>query len=252
MITDVNVNLSRWPFRRLPYDETARLVRKLKAATVSQAWAGTFDGLLHKDITSANARLAEECKTEGAGFLVPFGSVNITVPDWQEDVRRCHEEFKMPGIRIHPGYHGYELKDPRFAELLAECDKRNLILQIAFKMEDERTQHQLLRIAQVNGAPLTELLPKFPKLRVVILNGAGGARRLATLPNVWFDIAMVEGVAGVSTLIKSVPHQRVLFGSHFPFYYYEAAALKMQESELGETITQAIFHGNAAKLLKPT
>ena len=29
MIVDVNVNLSRWPFRRLPHDDTPALVQKL-------------------------------------------------------------------------------------------------------------------------------------------------------------------------------------------------------------------------------
>ena len=67
-IIDVNVNLSRWPFRRLIGDETPELIKKLRAHNVDQAWAGTFDGLLHKDISSANARLAEECRENGRGI----------------------------------------------------------------------------------------------------------------------------------------------------------------------------------------
>ena len=36
MIIDVNVNLSRWPFRRLPCDELPKLVERLRAAGVSK------------------------------------------------------------------------------------------------------------------------------------------------------------------------------------------------------------------------
>src|SRR5690242_13632210 len=41
-LVDVNIWLSRWPFRRLPLDDTRALVRKLKSEGVSEAWAGTF------------------------------------------------------------------------------------------------------------------------------------------------------------------------------------------------------------------
>ena len=61
---DVNVNVSRWPFRRLPHDETPKLVHKLKACGITQAWVGSFDGLLHCDVAAVNARLVDECRKD--------------------------------------------------------------------------------------------------------------------------------------------------------------------------------------------
>jgi hypothetical protein len=35
---------------------------------------------------------------------------------------------------------------------------------------------------------------------------------------------MVEGVAGVGRLVGEIPLKRVLFGSYYPFYYFESVA----------------------------
>ena len=76
MIIDVNVSLSRWPMRKLPCDELPKLVDKLRACGVTQAWAASFDGLLHKDVGSVNARLVAECRQGPPDLLQPFGTVN--------------------------------------------------------------------------------------------------------------------------------------------------------------------------------
>src|SRR5204863_6795783 len=65
MIVDVNVSLSRWPFRRLRGDELPELVSMLQARGVTQAWAGSFDALLHKDMAGVNERLAADCARHG-------------------------------------------------------------------------------------------------------------------------------------------------------------------------------------------
>ena len=69
MIVDTNVTLSRWPFRRLAGDETPDLVARLRKRDVTQAWAGSFDGILHKDIAGVNARLAADCRAQAKDFL---------------------------------------------------------------------------------------------------------------------------------------------------------------------------------------
>ncbi len=253
-LIDTNITLSRWPFRRCPLDITAELVAHLRRHGVTQAWAGSFDGLLHKDLAGANARLADECRQPGQGILLPFGSVNPKLPDWEEDLRRCQEEFKMPGIRLHPNYHGYRLDDPACVRLLTLAAERRLVVQLAVIMEDERTQHSLLQVPPVDTLPLVGLLPQLPKLRLVLLNAFRTLRgepllRLAATGRVWFEIAMLEGAGGVANLGAQLPAKQILFGSHAPLFYFESALLKLQESPLTDAPLQAIRAGNARRLL---
>ena len=139
---DTNVYLSRWPCRRLPCDDTPALVDKLRKAGVKQAWCGSFDGLLHKDIAAVNSRLAEECKTHGGGdkpLLVPFGTINPKLPDWNEDLRRCPDlaalGFDLWGVHasiaIHVKARGVASRARLFAKVQCRFVRRAMIDALA-------------------------------------------------------------------------------------------------------------------------
>lgn len=254
---DAHVYLSQWPFRRLPCDDTGKLASLLRSYGVTKAWTGSFDALLQRDIMAVNIRLAKECAAQGKGLLVPFGAVNPTLPDWEEDVRLCHEVYRMPGLRLHPDFHGYTLEDPRFVQLMGMAADRGLIVQIALGMEDPRTQPPLARLEAVHPGPLVELMPKLPGARVVLLNffrSFGYNRvllvRLSNLPQISFDMATSDGLDGIRLLLESVPSIRLLFGSFAPFYNFDSSRLKLQESILSDRQLAAIRHGNASALLR--
>ncbi len=253
-LIDVNAYLSHWPLRHLPGEDTADLVSRLRRHGVAQAWVGSVDGLLHRDMATVNARLADECRRHGDGLLVPFGSIHPKLPDWEDDLRRCIEEHRMPGIRLHPNYHGYTLDDPDFAKLLRLAVEHGLIVQLALIMEDERTMHPLLRVEPTNVKGLPGLLKETPGLRLVLLNSQRvlGGQALADLISageVYVEIAMLEGVGGVANLLAQVPLDRVLFGSYAPLFYFESALLKLQESPLNDEQLGAIRCANARGLL---
>ena len=253
MTVDVHVNLSRWPFRRLRGDTPAELVDLLRERGVTEAWAGSFDALLHRDVAAVNARLAEDCRRHGDGLLVPFGTVNPALPDWEEDLRRCHEDHKMPGLRLHPGFHGYALDDPRFVQLLRMASERRLIVQIALQMEDERTQHPRLTVPAVDPTPLLDVLRDARQAKLVLLNAHRGIKpelqdRLAAAGVAGFDLATLEGLGGVESFARRVGVERVLFGSFFPLFTWESASLKLRESGLSPEQDRAIRVDNARRL----
>jgi hypothetical protein len=254
---DTNVHLFEWPFRRIANDDPDSLVQHLRARGVTKAWAGSYDALFHRDIAAVNIHLDEACRRSAPEFLLPFGCVNPKLSDWKDDLRRCHEVHRMPGIRLHPNYHGYSLANPAFAELLSAASDRKLIVQVELSMEDTRTQFPLMVVEPVNPEPLADLLPKFPHLRVMFLNygawtddDAGASiRKILDAQNACFDISMTEGIGGLERLIAATSPKRVVFGSHAPFFYFESAWLKVRSAGLSHDQELALCDENARKLL---
>ena len=261
-IIDSNIHLFQWPFRKLKYAQTKPLVAKLRKHRVSQAWAGSFEAILHKQLDEVNRRLAEECRLHGDGLLVPIGSINPAWSDWEEDLRRCHEQYHMPGVRLYPAYHGYALDHPEFVRMLSEAAKRRMLVQIAMRMEDERVHHQAINVPLVNTSPLAEVLKKAPQAKVQLVNSAGpllgnNVSALVRETQVTFDIAATEGNGGVGRLIEgtnpsyrgAIPVERLLFGSHAPFFPRESALLKLFESPLSLEQLEKLMHANARRLI---
>jgi predicted TIM-barrel fold metal-dependent hydrolase len=259
---DVNITLGQWPTRRVPCDEPAALVAKLREHNVVEAWAGSHDGLFHDDLASVNNRLASFCRGPQAPpnsspvpTFRPFGSINPVAPNWEVELKRCHEVHRMPGIRLHPNYHGYPLDHPNFARLLQVAADRQLIVQLVVLMEDARMMHPLLRVPPVDIGQLQQFVAKTPGLKLVLLNATSTANRtdklfrLLEAGEVYVEIAMLEVAPCIEMLLENVPLERILFGSHTPSFYFEAAVLKLKESALPTTHLRAITHENARRLL---
>jgi predicted TIM-barrel fold metal-dependent hydrolase len=253
-LIDVNVNLGQWPTRRTEGDAPAALAAKLKRHGVTEAWAGSFDGLFFADLAEVNAQLAADCRAQTDVRLIPFGEINPLLPDWEAELHRCTDTHRMPGIRLHPNYHGYTLDHPQFARLFAVAAERQLIVAIAASMEDARMMHPLLQAPAANLSPLAQLVERTPRSRLLLLNALQTFRgdplhRLLNAGEAYVEIAMLEGMGGIEKLLADVPLERVLFGSHAPSFYFEAAALKLQESPLSASQRLAITQENARRLL---
>ena len=233
----------------MPLDETSALVTKLGWLGISQAWAGSFEALLHRDVSAVNQRLADACQPHV--MLVPIGSINPELPSWETDLRRCVEVHAMPGIRLHPNYHGYSLSDERFIELLRQATAAGRFVQIAAAMEDTRTQHPLIQVPDVDLGPLPKAVASIDGCQVQILNSRPRPpllQSLAACPAISWDTARVEATNGVATLLQHVPAERIMFGSHAPFLIPDAALIRVHESQLAEDKLQPLFWQNAERM----
>lgn len=253
-LIDVNVTLGPWPTRRSAGDDAASLAALLVKHGVEEAWVGSVDGLFFPELAEVNARLAAACAAVSGVRLVPFGELNPSSPTWEADLRRAAEEHRMRGVRLHPNYHGYTLDNPALARALRAATERGLVVSLAAAMEDERMMHPRLIAPTLDLSPLAEVVRQTPGLKLVLLNALKTLRgdalhRLLAAGEVYVDIAMLEGIGGVEKLLADAPAERVLFGSHAPAFYFEAATLKLEESPLSATARRAIVYDNARRLL---
>jgi predicted TIM-barrel fold metal-dependent hydrolase len=265
-IIDTNVHLFDWPFRKLKYARTKALVAKLRKHRIVQAWAGSYEGLLHKNLDGVNARLAEECQANGEKMLLPFGTINPALPDWEEDLRRCQEKYRMSGIRLYPSYHNYTLQKPEVARLFELARQRGLLVQLAVRMEDPRVHLPVTLTPPVDVSGLPDLLAAQPGTKLQLLNAFNGTdplrgqvgRRLIEQTQVTFDFSHVEGQGGLGKLIAGdrdagrppLAVERLVFGSHAPYFPCESAVFKLFESSLSRPELEKLMHGNAERILK--
>jgi predicted TIM-barrel fold metal-dependent hydrolase len=265
-IIDTNVHLFDWPFRKLKYARTKALIAKLRKHRIVQAWAGSYEGLLHKNLDGVNARLAEECQANGEKMLLPFGTVNPALPDWEEDLRRCQEKYQMSGIRLYPSYHNYTLQKPEVARLLKLAHQRGLLVQLVVRMEDPRVHLPVTLTPPVDVTALPELLAAQPGIKLQLLNAFNGTdplrgqvgRRLIEETQVTFDFSHVEGQGGVGKLIAGdraagrppLPVGRLAFGSHAPYFPCESAVFKLFESPLRRPELEKLMRANAERIMK--
>src|SRR5262245_36103801 len=178
-LVDTHVYVGHWPHRRLVSEHAEKLLAQLRKNNVTQAWVGSFEGLFHKDVAAVNARLFEMCAEVGTDVFLPFGTVNPMLPDWIEDVRRCHEVHRMRGIRLHPMYHGYTLADAVFGEVLKRASECGLVVQLVAWIDDARHRWMTPAVARVDLKPLAEKVAPHSGVRLVVSNGFRGVEDAA-------------------------------------------------------------------------
>ena len=143
--------------------------------------------------------------------------------------------------------------------------ERGLVLQVVFGMEDPRVHHPIISVGPVTFGPLLlKAVKRTPNAKAELLHFSGSSQgddlsRFMEETNTFADISRLEGNGAVGRMIGSVrgldsahvPVDRILFGSHAPYFSLETAVLKLIESPLDAQQLQAIMQGNAHRLLPP-
>ncbi|MDD5483180.1 MAG: amidohydrolase family protein [Kiritimatiellae bacterium] len=200
------------------------LSRRLKAAGIARALVSSTDAILYPDPAACNADLLKAVK--GHPMLIPVPVVNPALTNWRAIVSAKN----VKAVKIIPNYHNYPLVGPVLAQLMEVLAERKIPLMIQMRAEDERNQYPLMKIPGVDFKAVVQLANDFPAVSIICLCAYfGEAVELAQKTGkVSVDISFIETFQTLPSLLKQIPPQKILFGSHTPFLYTEAAMMKLK------------------------
>lgn len=164
--------------------------------------------------------VAEQCDNARFFPLRLFDPLN----DTPEKVERDFEENAFLGFKPYLNY--VRKADPNDVEI------HEMMPDWAMKIADERGLIVMLHIPRkqrladpLNQSQIVELCKRYPNAKIVLAhvgrayyvkNVVGYLDRLKVLPNLWYDLAMLNNWEVLEYLFKTAPAERILYGTDIP------------------------------------
>ena len=237
-ILDVNLSVGRWPFRRLPLEEAAALDPALEKACISGGLVRSLEAPFAMNVYEANEALLEACRPFPK--LIPLPAVRPDFGLWRE--------VSGPAAVLHPNYHQFSLRSPEALEMVGALIARKIVPVIVIREEDERGQHPLCKVPSVPAAEINALAEKFPASPFIALNAYAGEFKAFTAPNLYADIAFAETFPALAFVVDVFGTDRLLFGSHAPFFCIHSEISKLEYAKLTEAQVSAVAFKNYERI----
>jgi len=244
MIIDVNTSFGRWPFQKFDVNSAQALAKHLKSVGITKALISSIDGILYPDPAVCDAELFRMVKT--TSMLIPVPTINLGLANW----RKALETNGLKAVKIIPNYHNYPLIAPAVAQLMKVLAERKIPLMIQMRVDDERNQYPLMKIPGVNREAVIQLANTCREVSIVCLCAYLGeaVELVQKTGNVHVDISFIETFQTLPALLRRIPPDRILFGSHTPFFYTDSALMKLKTARLAAGTYKAIASANASRL----
>ena len=247
MIWDACTFVGHHPFRRSQHHSVENLLRLMDKASIDRAAVSPLAGAFYPNAQEANEEIYPDIRKH-ADRLALIAALNPTYPGWKDDLKRSHEVLSAKGIRLFPGYHGYELDLPEVSELAS----LGLPIFISVRLWDERQHPPKFMVPAIPAASVADLANKHPGTDFVISMARYGeiATALKQAGNLFADIAGVQGPTNcIRKLIAEVGSDRLLFATELMLQYALPARFKVDYAHLSEDDRERLHEGNLARVL---
>jgi len=248
---DADVLAGHYPFRPLPHasQDPQQIKDYLQTRGIRRACLASLHAAFYTDPQQANAEILPSIV--GDAFFLPVGTINPSLHNWRTTLARCVEEYGCRMVRLLPTYHLYSLGERFVDDFLEEAQRGQVIVAIVKRLEDERMHPLLMKVPGVDNAEIGALARRHPQPLIVLSAYLAEIKELAAAhPQLYFDIAFAETMNTMQRLTEGVAYDRLLFSSHAPFFYPEAALGKVADWATHPDHQQAVYTGNLAHLLQ--
>ncbi len=257
MIVDVNAYLGHFAFRRLRHNTAASLLALMDSKRIDKAVVSSASAITYRNAQAGNEEVAEEVRGH-RDRLIPFAVINPFYAGWQDDLKICHEEFGMAGLRLYPKWHNYQFSSQCCRELVNAATERGMVISIPIRAEDNRQRSWLLNIPDVPLEEIVEMVKAHPKARFILLNGIGytrsplGRKDNGLPSNYTIELSRLSAVLAneLGQLIANLGVERVMFGTGIPFKYPDPALVKLEVLDASEADKEKIRSQNAMTWLR--
>jgi predicted TIM-barrel fold metal-dependent hydrolase len=244
MIIDCNVGFGPWPFARFAEDTPARLAALLTGSGIDRALVSSTQAVLYEEPAECNGELEKKLRRVPGLFPVPVVNPRVASAASIMSRKPAPRAFKLI-----PNYHGYSLWDERAGALCTRAAERGIPVLIQMRVEDERSHYELMRVPGVPVADIIGLARRIPGLTVVALCPYfGEAAALAAAPGVFVDISFAEVLDTLRQLCDKAPAEKIVFGSHAPWLYPQAAVAKLKVCTISDTQREDIGWRTASRI----
>jgi hypothetical protein len=261
MLIDSNAYVGQWPFSQRRNNTCDGLLQRMNHFGVNISCISNLNGIFYKNTQAANEELYEEMKSEKRFYnrLVPFAVINPIYAGWKHDLEICHTEMGMKGIRLHPQYHGYELKNPFCVELVKMARDRDLVVAFSLRMVDSRPS-SWMDLPIKKEWTLKDIVPiikEVPDAKYLIVNVANSTQLSDEETALFKEASIVMDTSGraitnLGELLQIFGKDKFAFGSHTPILDNLTGLLRIEslrESESGEATKELLRSGNIKRLL---
>jgi len=247
---DVNCLLGHWPFRKIRKN-TFEDLRSVHAENdISTGLVSSLNSIFYNDPFEGDSELFNIIKSSGYKQIL---TVNPLLPGYENDIKEGMKLFDIIGVRVYPGYHGYDLTDRHFKELCDILAAYDLPIFLTIRLEDERLEY-IIEHRSAKLEMLAGFLSDHTKLTIILLTIRNEELIhikdiLCSSPNIYYDTSGLKNqLFAIEKITDALGAKNLLYGSLHPLFCLKSTQLLVSKAEISPRAKKDIFYENARGL----